>query len=702
MGFFDGLISKENLSELQLELKSYERIIKDLKNNENITDELRENILGFINDEIFINGEFNQLQFSSEDFAFVLGLYSSVKDRISFDVYIDFAKNLYDKLVIDKKDRSQKQFFNKVLRVGVNKGFDFLNLLLKKYNFIFDIFERKELFLSFIENVPSNMNDYFVNQYLSYVIVTRKYYVDEIQFLTRIISIVKVYYNRRFDTELVQTLLSEDMRNAGIYDVSMEDIERIEKSIRDIKEELNLFGRAKDGELERINKEIATLEGGYKSKIDNKFALIDGAINGYREEVVTSKSDMKNYTEESKVEVKKYFDSLVKTMEELKKELDTMTLNLVHGQTVKLTEDYQMCVTLINDMMKGTMNDKNIQYKISQLGEILLRMVSIINDKKDEIKNEEKKVEQEVQSQNSVNKYLDPSKSLRERLDAALANKDPNAIYHSSVDKVVKELLNSNTVYLVGPSGCCKTYSVRQIAELLELPLYDFGFVTDEHETFKSYKDVHGNFVKNVFYEAYKNGGICFFDEIDNSESKALVELNRIIGGNGEYEAYLFPNGELVYPHPNLRIIVAGNTYGDGASEAYSTRERLDFGTIDRFQAIEYYYDTELEKKVLEYYPLMFDFCMAYRSALTNIGYEYTLTTRRIFKIKKNLDSGCYSTEEIVYDFFISSLRLDVLENIKSYMSNNLGMNSYNEYFDTFVKIINSKNNNGYTKKRGC
>jgi len=225
--------------------------------------------------------------------------------------------------------------------------------------------------------------------------------------------------------------------------------------------------------------------------------------------------------------------------------------------------------------------------------------------------------------------------------------------------------------------------------------LYNFGFVTDEHETFKSYKDVNGNFVENMFYHAYKNGGICFYDEIDNSESKALVELNRIIGGNGEYEAYLFPNGELVYPHPNLIIATAGNTYGEGASELYSTREKLDFGTVDRVHVIEYYYDRNLEKKVLEKYPKMFDFCMAYREVLENIGYDYSFTTRKIFKIKKNLDSGCYSAHEIVSDFFINGIRIDVLENIK----NNIKLNG-NIYYEAFASIVESRKK-VYTRRRG-
>ena len=701
MGFLDGFISKSELSNTELEIKSFEKFIRELKNNENISEEIKQTITDFIKNEIIIDGSLNELNFNYEDFTFILNLYQKNSIESSFSDYLNIVSKLYDKIVRDKNNRTQRQLFYKTLRIGVKNDFTFLTLIINEYNSIFDIFERKELLLSFLENIPSSDMEYeYARKYLDYVIRARRFYVDEIQYFTRIITVCKAYYNTKFSKNTIEYLFIEDRRNAGIYDVSMEDIERIEQKILELKNELEEYSNLKEKHIERIESSVRNLNGSYKANIQKKFSIIDSTLNDYQNEVLKSKTELENYTEDSKKEMGKYLDSLVLNIEELKKELDIAMRTLVTGESTKITKDYKECVNLINDLMNSVNIDTTVQEKITKLGEILLRIVSIIQDKKDEVKDTNNNFENRNESSTTVNKYLDSSRPLKERLDSALANKKTNQIYHASVDKVVKELLNSNTVYLVGPSGCCKTYSVKQIAELLELPLYDFGFVTDEHETFKSYKDVNGKFVKNVFYEAYKNGGICFFDEIDNSESKALVELNRIIGGNGEYEAYLFPNGELVYPHPNLRIVVAGNTYGDGASEAYSTRERLDFGTIDRFQAVEYYYDTNLEKKVLENYPDVFEFCIAYRKALENIGYEYSLTTRRIFKIKKNLDSQCYSIEEIVYDFFISSLRIDVLENIRSYIYNNIGISSNNEYYKAFVDAITEKKNNKHTKVR--
>jgi len=686
MGLLDGLFAKGELTLGELETKKYEKIIQDVKNSEKLNDEEKDKITDYINGSILVDGKYNELSFKSDDFNLILNLYQKQTSFSKFSLYIWFVQDLYESIVVDGNDRALKQYFFKILKIALSKHSELLTFILGNYNCVMNLFERKELFISFLENIPSNMERVFMINYITYIIEARRYYIDETQYLTRIILVCKKYLNAEFNKDIFNKLIEEDRRCAGIYDVSLSDIEMIEESMSSLKKEVSSFIEKTRLDLEQVSKNVSSLENSYVNEIDKKFAKIISLLVGYSMDMNSKKDEMD-----------KYYEMLVKEMNGLKEEIDRVVLNLVNGEATKITSDYQDCISLINRMISGSKNmGTDYRDTLKQVLEILKRIVSFVNDNKDKcVVNETDNVQKVSNVDTGMNRFLDPSRSLKDRLEMALANKKPGEMYHASVDKVIKEILNKNTVYLVGPSGSCKTYSMKQIAEILELPLYNFGFVTDEHETFKSYKDVNGNFVENMFYHAYKNGGICFYDEIDNSESKALVELNRIIGGNGEYEAYLFPNGELVYPHPNLIIATAGNTYGEGASELYSTREKLDFGTVDRVHVIEYYYDRNLEKKVLEKYPKMFDFCMAYREVLENIGYDYSFTTRKIFKIKKNLDSGCYSAHEIVSDFFINGIRIDVLENIK----NNIKLNG-NIYYEAFASIVESRKK-VYTRRRG-
>jgi len=78
---------------------------------------------------------------------------------------------------------------------------------------------------------------------------------------------------------------------------------------------------------------------------------------------------------------------------------------------------------------------------------------------------------------------------------------------------------------------------------------------------------------------------------------------------------------------------------------------------------------------------------MAYRAALSLVNDEYYFTTRRIFKLVKNLDSGCYSIDEIIDDFFTKSLRMDVLEKILK----NISIDSSNKYYIAFSNAVTSR-----------
>lgn len=669
MGILDSLFNKKDAEEL----KPFEKLINSIETSDDFLSVNKGYVLNYLKQKL-----------ETEDFIFSLDEFSLIvnelnKNYIIFNDKIKIIEKMHYRIVNDKNSYEQKQLFMKMFNIGLNDSFVLSEIIFSDYFYVYDLFENKVLFLNLFEylvKMNSKLRDGY-SYLFKYIRESRQYYVDEIMFFTNIINVLEKY-NGFIDDTAINVLLNEDKKKAGIYEVSLNTIEELEYKILSLKEIIAGYEKNIDERYKEANDNISSYEQSLVNRLEKKFEELNKQIIDYNKKIGSNIIDI-----EAKL---KNFNQMFLS---LKKELDIANANLLRGEVVSLSHDFENSVELINSLINNSSSlGENERKIIRELGKNYLKLISAISDKGCS--------EVEVITSNGLNKYLDSSVPLKDRLKSALANKKPNELYHSSVDKIVKEILNNNAVYLVGPSGSCKTYSVKQVAELLGLPLYDFGFVTDEHETFKSYKDVNGKFVKNIFYQAYKNGGICFFDEIDNSESKALVELNRIIGGKGEYEAYLFPNGELVQPHPNFRVVVAGNTYGEGANEAYSTRERLDFGTIDRFSPIKSDYDVEFERQVLKDYPYVYDFCMAYRDALSLVNDEYYFTTRRIFKIKKNLDSGCYSREEIIEDFFTKSLRLDVLEKV----CQNMDIDKTNPYYQAFCSVLGVKKNSVKTKVR--
>ena len=688
MGILEDFFNKNSNDQEALQLRAYAKLVESINEKQSFFSDNKESIAEYLKTKVNTEEKSIDIPFTAEEFSDII--YSLDERKRHFDDAIDTIEKMFEVIVVDKNSLEQRQYFMKMFKASLKDNFKFASLISFNFPYMLNIFEDKMLFLHLFEYMTSFT--YWTHEYrhflVEYITASRVYYVDETVFFTNIINVIN--NNKGFLNEkVVASLLAEDKKKAGIYEVSTKEVEELETRLKELLAKVEkvddnlqtkIDGATKvwQGKFDAINEGITKLEKEYTEQIEQKFASLNKIIIAHNEK-----------SKDSMLHIDGLVNSFQESVKAIKKELDIATSNLLRGEVVKLTEDYKASVEMINELIRNSAGlgdtERNI---VNELARKYLMIIGFISDK--EIQSTE------VSTPGGMNKYFDSSRPLKERLDAVLANKKPGELYHSSIDKIVKEILNNNPVYLVGPSGSCKTYSVKQVAELLGLPLYDFGFVTDEHETFKSYKDVNGKFVKNVFYQAYKTGGICFFDEIDNSESKALVELNRIMGGKDGYEAYLFPNGELVTPHPNLRIVVAGNTYGEGANEAYSTRERLDFGTIDRFSPIRYYYDEVFERQVLIDYPEAYDFAMAYRAALANVNDEYFFTTRRIFKMKKNLDSGCYSIDEIIEDFFVKSLRLDVLENILK----NISINRDNEYYIAFDNSVNEKRNNPKTRTR--
>lgn len=250
-----------------------------------------------------------------------------------------------------------------------------------------------------------------------------------------------------------------------------------------------------------------------------------------------------------------------------------------------------------------------------------------------------------------------------------LQRKNPNELYHESFMELYEHALNKEATMLIGPHGSGKTHSVHQLSHILNLRVYNFGFVADEYSVIKGYMDANGNYVKTLFYEVFKYGGIALFDEVDASESRSLIELNKIICGPGQYEAYSFPNGETVKPHPNFLPVFSSNTWGDGSSRVYSSREKLDPATLDRVEPIVYGYDTKLEREILKKYPDEYEFILSYREALKDAKIAMDISTRGVQAVKSYLDRNV-DWKKILDKRFIKNISIDDLNQIIGHMNN--------------------------------
>ena len=149
-------------------------------------------------------------------------------------------------------------------------------------------------------------------------------------------------------------------------------------------------------------------------------------------------------------------------------------------------------------------------------------------------------------------------------------------------------------VYLPGPSGSGKTTAARQLAGDLGLP-FEMNGAVDADYRFLGYQDAGGTYHDTPFRRAFERGGIYLFDEIDGSNPQALIALNAALG-NG---VLAFPDA-LVTRHKDCHVLAAANTRGDGASDQYVGRARLDAATLDRFVYLDWPYDEDLEQAMVD------------------------------------------------------------------------------------------------------
>ncbi len=170
---------------------------------------------------------------------------------------------------------------------------------------------------------------------------------------------------------------------------------------------------------------------------------------------------------------------------------------------------------------------------------------------------------------------------------------------HKDFDKIagmIEGRLNRGfnlSPYLVGEPGVGKTHLCQQIAEQFGLDYYGTGAVKEAY-TLTGYADANGKYVATSFYEAFVNGGLFLFDEMDASAPEALIVVNSALA-----------NGFIDFPAPIGRkfanekfcIVGAGNTDGSNIRR-YSARSEIDKATLDRFVLYKMDYDEELEKSM--------------------------------------------------------------------------------------------------------
>lgn len=242
------------------------------------------------------------------------------------------------------------------------------------------------------------------------------------------------------------------------------------------------------------------------------------------------------------------------------------------------------------------------------LGEPVMKPVSVLHPKPDQSHNElaskaAQSIADLIASATNKPQALDETKVIsliRKHAQATeiriVSDKGatviPTGLHHTILPEVLVTLKAGVNVYLVGPAGSGKTTLAIQLAKALGVDFHFNGALDSEYKL-TGFMDAQGRYVRTAFRNAYENGGLYLFDELDASAASALLAFNAALG-NGHSD---FPDG-CIKMHKDFYCIAAANTYGTGADRVYIGRNQLDGAFLDRFAFIEMNYDEKLERAV--------------------------------------------------------------------------------------------------------
>ena len=233
-------------------------------------------------------------------------------------------------------------------------------------------------------------------------------------------------------------------------------------------------------------------------------------------------------------------------------------------------------------------------------------------------------------------------------------------VHHEKYETIKKCLLANIPIYLAGPAGSGKNYTVEQIAKELGWGFYFSNSVQQEYKL-TGFIDAGGDFHETEFYKACTDENDCvfFLDEMDASIPEVLVLLNAAIA-NGYFE---FPTGRVTLDH--VHFVSVGNTVGSGADDLYTGRMVLDQATLDRFAIVDFDYSLRIEMSISKGNTDLVDFIRQLRTEATTKGVRATFSYRCITMVTKL--ENALDLEEVIRIAVVKGLDKDTINTLKPY-----------------------------------
>lgn len=164
-------------------------------------------------------------------------------------------------------------------------------------------------------------------------------------------------------------------------------------------------------------------------------------------------------------------------------------------------------------------------------------------------------------------------------------------------------------LYITGPSGCGKTQAVKQLASMLNYPVYEVtGHSRLETPELVGHYILRGQetiWQDGPLTKAMRSGGIFLINEVDLLDPSTAAGLNTVLDG----APLLVPEtAECITPHEGFRFVATANTAGCGdMGGMYQGTLRMNAAFMDRFSVLmaDYLPEDAEESLLADVYPVL-------------------------------------------------------------------------------------------------
>lgn len=263
-------------------------------------------------------------------------------------------------------------------------------------------------------------------------------------------------------------------------------------------------------------------------------------------------------------------------------------------------------------------------------------------------------------------------------IDGNTTKTEVKGILNPKFETIVTFLSVGEHVYLYGPAGSGKNVLCEQVAKALNAEFFYLNTLYTKYDI-TGFMDATGKFIETVAYKFLKSAkGVLMLDEIDNSQAEALIPINALLA-NG----YLtFANGETLYLDENHKIIAAGNTNGQGATEEYNGRYKMDESTRDRFAFFFIDYDKAVEEAIVGNKKDILSFIYDLRTICKDSQISIILGYRAINKLVK-FDNMNIDLATIIDTCILKGMEQDTINEIAARLE---GATKWHKAFKSLVK----------------